>query len=500
MELNNPGISLEELMKLSVFRDAKLISGHTGVNRIVRYVDILEVPELKGWGREGELLLTTGYSFKDTPAKVEDLLKELIKVQAAALVIKTDRYLGQLSQSILDLSSRENFPIIQLPNDVPYIDVTHEVLEHILQKQAALLRKSDKIYRNLTKLVINNDDTESVAMHVSSLLQAPIWLLDEHKRILVASHENTVPPEKAHLWKVAADHRHMGYLAVMKQDLDELDFICIEQAKMAFSLKFLQLQVQQDTEKRLQGDFLQELLSGVSLTESEIIERSRQFGLSPDWKYQATIFKLENQALKPSFLPALEAFRNSKLVSKQLKSFVLNNGHLIILIVSAPDLTGWDGQEYLAEFVADWADLRAGIGRSKSISELSESYMEAKQALEIGVRLHTHYQIYNFYQYEYFHLLVQAYNHNWKEIIMERIGDLIQHDQDKGTEFIHTLFHYLDTNKSLMETASRMYIHRNSVKYRIDKIKDMSGIPFEKELDKFGYYIAIALYLIKRGS
>ncbi|MFP7492470.1 PucR family transcriptional regulator ligand-binding domain-containing protein [Terribacillus saccharophilus] len=500
MELNNPGISLDIIMDLSVFKDAKLISGHNGVKRIVRYVDILEVPELKGWGREGEMLLTTGYAFKDTPAKLEDLLKELIRVQAAALVIKTDRYIGQLSQSILDLSDSENFPIIQLPNDVPYIDVTHEVLEHILQKQSALLRKSDKMYRNLTKLVINNDDTHSVAVHVSSLLQAPIWVLDEQKRILVASHEDTEPSPDAHIWKIAADRRHMGYLAVLKEELDELDSICIEQAKMAFSLKFLQRQVQQDTEKKMQGDFLQELLSGVSLTDSEIIERSRQFEISPDWTYKTLIFRLGSQTTQASFLAALDSFRNKLTGAKPMKSFVLNNGHSIILIVSAPDVADGDINACLEAFVAEWKGLRVGLGRNKNISQLSESYVEAKQALEIGVRLHAHNRIYDFYRYEYFHLLSQAYNHNWKEIIEERIGGLIQHDNEKGTEFIHTLFHYLDTNKSLMETASRMYIHRNSVKYRIDKIKDITAIPFETELDKLGYYMAIALYLIKRGS
>lgn len=502
MQLNHPGISLVELLKLSVFDRAEIVSGKAGLDRIVRYVDILEVPELKGWGREGELLLTTGYAFKDNPAQMKDLLRELIKVNAAALIIKADRFIGQLSQDVLELSEKENFPILQLPNDVPYIDITHEVLEQVLQKQAALLRKSEKIYRDLTKLVINNDDVHAVARHVSHLLQSPIWLLDTHKRILASSVEDMELSEEAKQWKITADHRHMGYLAVMKQELDELDMACIEQAQMAFSLKFLQQQVQYDTEKRLQGDFLQELLIGISLTENEIVERGRQLELSPDLGYQAVVLKQKPADDKRSFMNNLNAYVKKFGGKKQQKMYVLNNGHLLVLILASAKDTDMQTkiQEELTAFLAEWPELHAGIGRSKRISELSESYFEAKQSLEIGRRLHTYKQSYFFHQYEYFHLLVQSYNRNWEEIIRERIGNLILHDREKGTDFLTTLFHYLDTNRSLMETASRMFIHRNSVKYRIDKIKEIIGVPFETELDKFGHYIAIALYLLKRGS
>jgi purine catabolism regulator len=67
-KMNPAGITLRELLDLPVLKDAKVISGEKGLDRVVRYIDIMEVPDVTGWLREGELLLTTAYSIRHEPA------------------------------------------------------------------------------------------------------------------------------------------------------------------------------------------------------------------------------------------------------------------------------------------------------------------------------------------------------------------------------------------------------------------------------------------------
>ena len=53
------GVTIRELMEMPLLKDARVISGFEGMDRVVRFIDIMEVPDLRGWLREGELLLTT---------------------------------------------------------------------------------------------------------------------------------------------------------------------------------------------------------------------------------------------------------------------------------------------------------------------------------------------------------------------------------------------------------------------------------------------------------
>lgn len=94
--LNTRGITLRELMELSVLGKAKVISGQQGLDRVVRFVDIMEVPDLKGWISEGVMLLTTAYSIRHDPSLLTELIYTLDNLGAAALAIKPARFLKEI--------------------------------------------------------------------------------------------------------------------------------------------------------------------------------------------------------------------------------------------------------------------------------------------------------------------------------------------------------------------------------------------------------------------
>lgn len=60
-----------------------------------------------------------------------------------------------------------------------------------------------------------------------------------------------------------------------------------------------------------------------------------------------------------------------------------------------------------------------------------------------------------------------------------RISALAAHDQSSGTEYVRTLEMYLKCERRLNETASRLYVHRNTLLYRIGRIKDMLDCDLE---------------------
>ena len=47
------------------------------------------------------------------------------------------------------------------------------------------------------------------------------------------------------------------------------------------------------------------------------------------------------------------------------------------------------------------------------------------------------------------------------------------YDHDNDTQYLQTLFHYYNTNHSIQQTAALMYVHRNTIGYRLNKIQDL---------------------------
>jgi len=507
MELK--GLTVKDMLKLPILRDAKLVSGEKGLDRIVRYVDIMEVPDVKEWLREGEFILTTGYSIRHDPVLLLDVIEQLSLAGAAALGIKPERFMSGIPQEALQLADRHNLPIIQIPNGIPYIDITYTVMEHILDKQAALLRRSEEVYKTLTNLVLNNSGIQVVADNVAELVKCPIWIVGVDGELLVSSSQVTSyePPAKSCQWDVQVDKQFVGRLVVGKEHLDELEMVCIEQARLVFALELMRRKIAHDTEQRLRGNFIEELLMGMPLSRLEVENKGKQLGLQPEWLWQVVLIEGEEEVLAENTPLYMEV---SKLVRREsarrnVHFHIHKHADRLVLILASHHQKNGDNRkpfkewsEILRPSLQQRSRIHSGFGGKYPLWEINRSYIEAKKAITLGSKLDRNRNMFAFDEVEMFHLLLEAPNVNLEPLIDKKIGKLLRYDEENGTDLVTTLYYYLATGGSLMETASRMYVHRNSVKYRIDRIKEISGIDLDNALNRFVYYLCAAFYLLKK--
>ena len=149
------------------------------MNRIVSYVDILEVPDIAKWLRGEVLLLTTGYAIKDDPDKQEKLIIELAQHNASGIIIKLNRFLDSIPNRMIKKANELELPIIQMPSDIPYIEVTHPLLKEILLKQNKERWTSEKL-----REILGNDfsSTAEISRKLKQLngyfnTQAPVAIV-----------------------------------------------------------------------------------------------------------------------------------------------------------------------------------------------------------------------------------------------------------------------------------------------------------------------------------
>ncbi|KIL42445.1 purine catabolism regulatory protein-like family [Gordoniibacillus kamchatkensis] len=510
------GLTVKDLLKLPILRDSKLISGEKGLDRIVRYIDIMEVPDVTGWLREGELILTTGYSIRHDPALLLNLVEQLAQAGAAALGIKPERFMTGIPQEALDLGNRYNLPIIQIPNGIPYIDITYTVMEQILDKQAALLRRSEEVYKTLTNLVLNNSGIQVVADNVAELVKCPIWIVGNNGELLVSS-PTTAPYEpspKSRQWDVVVDKQFVGRLVVGKEHLDELELVCIEQARLVFSLELMRRKIAHDTEQRLRGNFVEELLMGLPLSRQEVENKGRQLGLQPEWLWEVCMIEGDAAVLDETaalFAQVSELVQRESANRKVRFHIQKQADRLVLLLASgrsglakktAPGREqAGEWSEIIGPSLAQGGKVRSGFGGKRPLWEVNRSYIEARKAIALGSRLDKNRHMFTFEEVEMFQLLIESSEHvNFEPLIEKKLGKLSLYDKENGTDLVTTLYYYLATGGSLIETANRMYVHRNSVKYRIDRIKEICDIDLDNALNRFVYYLCAAFYLLKKAD
>ncbi|PLS14655.1 PucR family transcriptional regulator [Bacillus sp. M6-12] len=513
--MDNAGITLRELLRLPVLKDAKVISGEKGLDRAVRFIDIMEVPDVKDWLREGELLLTTAYSMRHDLSQLPELVELLAKAGAAALAIKPERFLQDMPVEMLRMSNEYNLPIIEIPSGIPYMDITHAVMEQIIDKQASLLRRSDEVYKTLTKLVLENRGIQAVADTVAGLLKSQIRVIDKTGAAIVSSPPAVVPDVSVdkRYWDITVDKQFVGKLIIEKEHLDELELICVEHARLVFSLELMRRKTALDTEIKLRGDFIEELLTGLPLSKEEVVNKGRQLGLTSDCVWQIAIVEADQLHIEENsaYMINLGELIEEESKKRKVKSLFHKQGNRIVLMLASinqevvteehdfrfKEKERWP--KLLNPLISNWKGFRIGYGGECLLWTAQRSYIEAKKAIRLGIRLDKNKKIFSFEEIEMFQLLVDSSDHTIMDaFVQKKIGKLCEYDTDHGTELVTSLYYYLATGGSLLDTAKQLYIHRNSVKYRIDRIKAIAGIDLENFQERFVYYFSLIYHFLKK--
>jgi hypothetical protein len=89
---------------------------------------------------------------------------------------------------------------------------------------------------------------------------------------------------------------------------------------------------------------------------------------------------------------------------------------------------------------------------------------------------------YVFYeQVKSYDLLHQITQKNLMYFCNQKILKLYEYDNNNGTDYLNTLRVYLQTNRSIKMTSNYLYLHRNTINYRISKIKELFEIGFDDD-------------------
>lgn len=199
----------------------------------------------------------------------------------------------------------------------------------------------------------------------------------------------------------------------------------------------------------------------------------------------------------PSFI---DYFRNQlNHIFPGSKSVFYNEGIILVLNISNTEI---EESEHLKKVHIYLENNSFYAGESQMFSDLlllDKHYIQALKALEIGKKKDKNRRIFRYKDYETYNFLVECSKYvNIVNYCHRSIVLLKEYDENNGTDYYKTLYQYLKNDKQVIATAGSLFIHRNTVNYRLEKIQEITGLVLKDLKDSFHIYLSFKILEAER--
>ena len=135
--------------------DVRLLTGEAAVDVPVRWVHISELLDPTPWLSGGELLLTTGMQL-DTAERQREFVSRLADHQLAGLGFGIGFAHDEVPPALVQAAAEREFPVFEVPYEVPFIAVTEAAFTQLVNEQYAVLRRALAAHERLERVVLQS--------------------------------------------------------------------------------------------------------------------------------------------------------------------------------------------------------------------------------------------------------------------------------------------------------------------------------------------------------
>ena len=178
--------TLAKLLQFPIFAQAKVVAGEKGLDNPIEWSHIIDVPdvvEMVGEGRQ--LILTTGQGLPQLSQAQSQFIADLAEAGLSGIIISVGgKFLQEIPQPFISAADKLGFPIITIPRDLRFVDITRLIHEKIVSRQYALLKESDHIHQTLTRIVLEGGGLQDLANALSELVERSVTIEDPGLNLL----------------------------------------------------------------------------------------------------------------------------------------------------------------------------------------------------------------------------------------------------------------------------------------------------------------------------
>jgi purine catabolism regulator len=540
-----------ELLAAPGLADTVVLAGRSGLDRVVRGVTVLDVPDFLPWVRPDELLLSTTAALSrdaggDPVGQLLTLVRDLDARQAPGIAVAPGP--DPLPGPVLALADEFGFPVLRLADGVAFDEVLATVYGLLVNRQNQVLAQADALHQAIATIVLGGGGLPQIADEVSRLLDCVLListpdgrvlaeegapghrqgieqaaLFDSSGRLLVErlrigrqpAREDEPGGRLAMTSIVAGGVDHGRIVAYRRsEDLPPGTEQALERAAIVTALTITKELAVSAVEGKFRGDYLRDVLTGQVSVDEPVVQHCRSLGWDIDRPMVVLVAELDaaepsRSGVAPAGPSVVHRSQHERFVSawqqvlraRDKEAPVVGFSHEVVALL--PVGPG-DASKMVAELIAAVSGDRGGgrqsfsAGVSRRVldpSQIATGYAQARKAVSVGRRVHGHGSVSHFDSLGVHRLLsLVPDTGELKSFAAEVLGDLAA-EAAEAADLRQTLQTLLDTNLNVAETARLLHFHYNTLRYRISKLERIIG-PFTTD-PHLRLDVALALQVVQ---
>lgn len=531
--------NIENILRIAALKNcAELVGGESGIKREVQYITVMEVPDFNISSLdENSLVLTTLFAHHASVKRINSIIERLCIQNVSGIIVKLGRYVHELSASTVGIANKFGVPLIAIRGNILFREIIKDASEEIMQEQRAVINGVNQLNEVLINIVLRNDKIYKILEALGDKINNCCYCLNLNGDIVSQYHcghadktacidfklyidklnlecekninAGTTPfviGEELHVFPCSTQNQVLGFLIVVnKQALGEKEMLFAKQTTSFLSIKFLEKQLQIETEQRMVMSVVDDIIFGKYKEEAVIADRLKLLGFKPQ-KYHRILFLSAREEASNEKVP-LRANAYEYWQGKILKifpnAFIFLKGMDYVVILSFLEKSINVENEIFKERLEELlASDREGIdiGYSlpvDSLCSIPECYDQAQKALVYGRSVNPTERIFAYLNFFEIGLISHSVGSSDNKLVTERIIKPIKaYDSKRNVKLWETLEKSLMA-KSLEDSAKALFIHISTLRYRLDKIREITNIDFFEPQGKFLLYLA---YIVDKAG
>ena len=525
-------LSNEDLSYLKILTDDSTLEAETFS------IESTETPDAYNYISKYSLVITTALAFKDNQEGLIEFINQLAISKSSALAIKVDRFLKSLHQNIIDHCNKLNFCLILIPEYKTLGNVYHDLLKKLWDDNQDSLNFALNSQRIFSDTLLKKPNFQIVLYTLYSILESDVALTDafgEHinstnnflsifekdqiidcintckKMAKTRCSFNLVDKnnmnKKVFLHKINVGHNYNYYLFILSSDKFNIKMnkFVIDQAIFAINFTIIShlnnnLFDLQKTEKV----FDNLLYFAEKSDEKEYLDLTRNLSLNITSNGRFGIISFSNFE---NFFPLHLQMEGYVIVYNHLKKYLSKYDDYSIIPMTLYkyflihskhqklDVLMKDLLNIINDIVKTIKlDYQITIGpRYFTYKSMKESVFETINAVDNGI-VHKLYKNVKISRPQNYQRLFSLISNNQKDYFYESTLKKLAENTPQNIELRSTLRAWLLNQTNVKKTAEQLFLHRNTVNYRIEKCKEILESDLTDNVELFHLEIALNLF------
>ena len=533
--MNQPSrYTVQDLLRLALPVGTTVVAGQSGMARRVKWVSVLNTrppafPDLAG----GELALISLDAMRLLSDKLTltSLIHDLSEMEVAAIAVA-----GEIGAPARAAADERRIPLLHLPDTAQLRTIERQVGQVLMGASISPEERGREVREQLLQLSTENRGLRALAAALADLAGKTVVVQDKRLHTLAAAGPLTESPAwpavedalydvnplpalfrdrmevaqaspdpvsialprmqlRRLVAPIVAGKMGRGFLSLVFQEGDRVDAFDMAFARNGAAVCALEMAKEKairEAQKRVQGNVLEQFLGGM-INENEALLRLTRLGYQPDQVY-STLYIGGLREHQPS-ARQIEALCNEQAGALGFGALVQPYGSEVIVFCEGDENNARDLALAVQARILERYSVPVVVGMGRPAVDLPawrDSFHQAVAAYRMAQqwRLTTPLAFSEMGVYRLLSLL--AGSPELGKFYVETLGELAENNPNSA-EFLTTLEAFFEEHGNLTRTAKRLHVHRNTLLYRMERIREISGLELDNPDTRLAVHLALRI-------